>query len=157
MWKKNRQDKKKQHQAADQDYSVKDIPLTEVKRAIREYSSQLSHNFTLSVIINEDLTLDYSLLAPFLDGIPKQTYYMSKETYELFEEMDYQLAIDIDTIQKAVDKYMTQKQTLPILENDPYKKVNYLMLEKLNLLSYRPNRDFFITNEEYLVTYEKPS
>ncbi|MRH44166.1 DUF3939 domain-containing protein [Aquibacillus halophilus] len=154
MWGKNK--KSKQQPKPPPEYETRDIPLFELQKAIHKYSDQLPSEVPLSIIINEDLTLDYKLLAPILKGIPQQTYYMTRETYELFEEKDYQLALDIDMIQKAVDNYMQQTKELPIINGDPYKKVSMHKLEKLNLLDHRPDQTFFITNEEYLVTHKSP-
>ncbi|WP_226038054.1 DUF3939 domain-containing protein [Aquibacillus saliphilus] len=156
MWKKNK-NKKQKKQAKLPKYPIRDIPLFELKKAIDKYSDQLPNQIPLSVIINDDLTLNFQLLAPFLKGIPEQTYYMTRETYDLFEEKDQQLAFDIDMIQKAVDDYMQQTKELPVINGDPYKKVSFFKLEKLNLIEYRPELAFYLTDEEYLITYKKPS
>ncbi|QST00753.1 DUF3939 domain-containing protein [Pontibacillus sp. ALD_SL1] len=143
--------KKKQEQL-----EIKDLPLSQVRKAIHEFTDHLPDGVELRTVINEDLTLDYNLLAPYLKGIPKNTYYMSKETYELFEEKDHQLALDLDHIQRAVDHYIKQNKELPIIENDPYFKVNYFKLEKAGLIHERPERDFYITDDEHMITYKRP-
>ena len=155
MWGKFK--KKQSSEPTKTEYPVKDISLFELRKAIQKYSSQLPDEVPLSILINDDLTIDYEALAPILKAIPKETYYMSKETYEVFEEKDYQKALDIDMIQQAVDKYIQQTDELPIIHGDPYKRVSYHKLDKLNLISHRPNREFFITDEEYLITTQKPS
>ncbi|MBM7571475.1 DUF3939 domain-containing protein [Aquibacillus albus] len=150
MWKKRKLQKKQE------DYQVKDISLSELKKAIQEYSLQLPDGVPLGIIVNEDLSLDYKLLAPYLKGIPRKKYYMSKETYDIFEEQDYQQALDLDMIQKAVDDYIMQTDELPVISGDPYKKVSFHKLERLHLIPYRPEHPLYISNEEDLVTYKKP-
>ncbi|MDL4842787.1 DUF3939 domain-containing protein [Aquibacillus rhizosphaerae] len=139
------------------DYPFINISLPEIKRAIQKYSLELPDDIPLSVIINDDLSIDYHLLAPILKGIPKEKYFMSRETYEIYEEQDYKLALEIDMVQKAVDNYMKQTDDLPVIHGDPYKKVSFHKLEKLDLIDYRPAYDFYVTNEEYLITNEKPN
>lgn len=134
----------------------KELSIDEVRKAVHAYADDKPTDVPLSVLIKEDLTLDYELLSPYLKAIPTQTFYMSRETYELFEEQYKELAIDLDLVQRAVDQYMQQTQELPIIDNDPYKRINYFKLERLQLLEQRPNRDFYLTNEEFMITYKKP-
>ncbi|SDJ43813.1 DUF3939 domain-containing protein [Salimicrobium halophilum] len=147
--------KKKQAQVATKKLEVMDLTLKDVRKAINEYAEMKPDGVPLSVIIKPDLTIDYELLAPFIAGKPQKTYYMSRETYELFEEEDLQLAKDIDMMQQAVDTYMQQEGELPIIENDPYRRVNCYMLERLGLITHRPERTFYITKDEYMVDYKR--
>lgn len=139
-----------------QNYPIIDISLAELKHAIHEYGMDLPKEIPLSIVINQDLSIDYKLLAPILKGIPSKKYYMSLETYELFEEEDYQLAVNFDNIQRAVDAYIQQTNETPVIHGDPYHKVSYHKLEKLNLLHYRPHGEFYITDEENLITNKRP-
>ncbi|WP_053220406.1 DUF3939 domain-containing protein [Virgibacillus senegalensis] len=152
MWKKN---KKPKIDSQQKQLPVRPVSISEVKDAIRRYSAELASEIPLQVIIKEDRTIDYQLLAPYLEAEPEQTYYMSRETYEIFEEKDKQLAEDLDKVQQAVDHYRDQTGNLPIIEGDPYRKVSYLKLEKLGLLSRRPERPFFITDDEDMITHRQ--
>ncbi|CDQ21084.1 Protein of unknown function [Halobacillus karajensis] len=134
----------------------RDISIHEVRKAVHAFADSKPKEVPLSVVIKEDLTLDYKLLAPYLKAVPVQNFYMSRETYELFEEQDKDLALDIDLIQQAVDEYIEQTQELPIIDDDPYKRISYYKLERRDLLHRRPNRDFYLTNEEFMITYKKP-
>lgn len=154
FWKKKKN--KEKLPAGPNHLPVRDISLDELRAAVHQYADSLPGGVNLSVVINEDLTINYDLLAPFLKAVPKQTYYMSRETYEIFEEKDKKLAEELDMVQKAVDKYMQQKNQLPVIDGDPYHRVSYLKLEKLDLLPYRPDRDFYVTDEEFLITHRKP-
>ncbi|MYL32321.1 DUF3939 domain-containing protein [Pontibacillus yanchengensis] len=159
MWgRKKRNNKKKDtHQYSNDELPKRDVSIHEVRQAIQRFTSHLPNGVELQTIINEDNTINYELLSPYLDATPNETYYMSKETYEVFDEKDKQLAFDLDHIQQAIDRYMKQTNELPIIDGDPYNKVNYFKLERLGLISYRPEFTFYITDEEYLITYEAPS
>ncbi|WP_208590431.1 DUF3939 domain-containing protein [Gracilibacillus suaedae] len=149
MWfKKKRKEAKK--------FPTRDISLEEVRSAIHEYSRDLPPNIPLKILIKDDLSLDYTLLAPILKAIPSKKYYMSKETYDLFEEEDKHIAQALDLVQQAVDQYIAQKNELPIIDHDPYHRVNFFKLEQLNLINERPEMDFYITDQEQLVTTIKP-
>lgn len=152
MWFK----KKKKEKQKEEKFPIKDLSLEEVRYAIREYSRTLPPNVPLKVIINEDLSIDYTLLAPILKAIPKKKYYMSKETYDLFEEGEKHIAEELDYVQRAVDSYIDQKKELPIIDYDPDRKVNFYKLQQLGLINERPKRDFYITDQEELVTTKKP-
>ena len=137
-------------------YPVKSISYEEIREAIREYGKTLPNNVPLGVIIQDNLEIDYQLLSPFLKAVPKERYYMSKETYEIFTEEEKHIAEAIDKIQRAVDQYVDIKKELPVIDDDPYRKVSYHKLEQLQLLEKRPSIDFYITKEEYLITRQKP-
>ncbi|MCP3033507.1 DUF3939 domain-containing protein [Halobacillus sp. A1] len=152
MWKKKSNKGKEDEKVLE----VKDLSIHDVRKAIHAYADHKPKEVPLSVIINHDLTIDYHLLSPFIDGIPKKRFYMSKETYELFEEQDQELAKEIDLVQQAVDQYIEQTGETPVIDSDPYKRISYYKLERLFLLSERPQRDFYLTGEEYMITYKKP-
>ncbi|PWU67769.1 MULTISPECIES: DUF3939 domain-containing protein [Gracilibacillus] len=137
-------------------HPVKEISYAQMKKAIQEYSLELPKNIPLQVLIKDDLSVDHTLLLPYLKAIPKKTFYMSKETYDLFEEEERHIAVALDQVQRAVDQYIAQKKSLPIIDHDPYRKVSFFKLEQLNLIQERPEIDFFITDQEYLVTTKKP-
>ncbi|KGX92631.1 hypothetical protein N781_15000 [Pontibacillus halophilus JSM 076056 = DSM 19796] len=152
MWWKR---KKKTESADVPSWPNREVSLHEVRDALRAFSDHLPQGVEMGTVINHDLTLNHELLAPYLKAVPTNTFYMSKETYELFEEKDYDLAVELDLIQQAVDKYIMQTKELPVIEGDPYRKVSFYKLESHHLLPERPNRDYFITEEEHMVTYKK--
>ncbi|MFZ0369779.1 MAG: DUF3939 domain-containing protein [Halobacillus sp.] len=153
MWNRKKKQKPKHN---DQPLEISDLSIDDIRKAVHAFADHKPKEVPLSVVINQDLTLDYELLAPYLHAIPRKNFYMSRKTYELFEEEDLQLAKDIDAVQQAVDEYMKQTQEVPVIDNDPYKKINYYKLEKLGLLPERPKRDFYMTTEEFMITYKKP-
>ncbi|KGX84797.1 DUF3939 domain-containing protein [Pontibacillus litoralis] len=154
-WKRKQQRKKEENKERHV-LNQRNVSLLELRQAIYRYMNNLPDGIELQTIINEDNTIDYELLSPYLGAIPIETYYMSKETYEVFEEHDYHLVLDIDRIQQAVDKYMKQMSELPVIEGDPFNKVNFYKLEKAGLLKERPDRVFYMTEDEYMITHRQP-
>ncbi|TGB05267.1 DUF3939 domain-containing protein [Halobacillus salinus] len=151
MWKRKKKSDNEKHTL-----EVRDLSKEDIQKAIHAFSEDKDSHVPLSVLIQDDLTLDYELLAPYLHAKPSEPFYMSKETYELFGNEGYELAKEIDTVQHAVDQYMKQTQEAPIIEDDPYKRINYYKLQRLGLLQEKPGRDYFLTDEEFLITYKQP-
>lgn len=137
-------------------YPVKDISLQDVRQAIRRYMNNLPDQTPLSVLINDDLTINFHELAPYLEAIPIQTYYMSRETYDIFDENQRHLAEDLDYTQRAVDQYIELTNELPVIHGDPYLKVSYHKLMKRGLITYRPPHEFYIDPKDHLINYTKP-
>lgn len=138
------------------EYPIVNVSMTELKQAIQKYTEDLTGDIPLSSLINEDLTIDYQKLAPYLKKIPIQTYYMSIETYQVFDEDEKQLAQDHDNIQKAVDQYFKLTGELPVIHGDPYLKVSYHKLMKKKLIDYRPHAEFFLNKKDHLITTKRP-
>ena len=130
--------------------------IESVKKAVREFADKAPKGVTSRTLVNDDHSIDFNLLKPYLKGIPDKPFYMSKETYEIFEEEDKVIPYYLDMIQFAVDQYVHMHKKIPITQGDPYKKVSYLLLEKSNLIHERPNIDFYITSDEDLITHKKP-
>lgn len=144
-------------QRSTEELPVRDMSIIDVQTAVREYSRHLPEGVHLRVLIEEDLHIDYELLAPYLGAIPSKTYYMSKETYELFEEEDYELAKELDEIQRAVDKYEAQTGELPVIPGDPYRKVSFYKLNRNGLLASWPKYEYYLTDEMNLITHKRPN
>ncbi len=154
-WKRN----KKPHRnmpPPEKKLPVIDASLQDVREAVRAFADNAPKGIYSSVLVKDDNTIDYDLLAPYLHGIPEKNFYMSRATYEIFEEDEREICIAIDKIQAAVDAYVKETGELPYIEGDPYRKVSFYKLENRNLLGERPTLDFYITKEEYLVTHRKP-
>ncbi|MGM0523885.1 MAG: DUF3939 domain-containing protein [Bacillota bacterium] len=137
-------------------YPVKDVSLHELKQAIRQYMNALPDHVPLSMLINDDLTINYYELAPYLNAIPVQTYYMSKETYDIFDEDQRHLAENLDYTQRAVDQYIDLTGEIPVIHGDPYLKVSYHKLMKRGLITYRPPHEFYIDPKDHLINFKKP-
>src|SRR5690606_21322940 len=78
--------KEKSNTVKKENYPVRSVSIHELRQAVENFAKQLKDGIHLSIIIKDDLTIDYELLGPYLKAIPEETYYMSKETYEIFPE-----------------------------------------------------------------------
>lgn len=129
-----------------------DVTIDELKKAVQDYHKQLPAGVSLSVLVEPDNRIDYSLLAPFLQGIPRKQYYMSKETFEIFDEPEIPRVLD--QVQRAVDQYIQDKKAFPIIDGDPYFKISYFKLA--DYLDERPSIDTYLTEVENMITHKKP-
>ncbi|HHY74482.1 MAG TPA: DUF3939 domain-containing protein [Bacillus bacterium] len=152
MWKRIKNKQKEENHY----YQIHKFDLETIKKAVREFASRAPKGVTARILVKDDHTIDFDLLKPYLKGIPDQPFYMSKETYEIFEEEEKEIPYYLDLIQFAVDRYVQMYNKLPITPGDPYLKVNYLLLQKNNLIHERPTIDLYITEDEYLLTHKKP-
>jgi len=59
-----------------------------------------------------------------LNGIPLRKFYISKETYDIFNEDEKEIAITIDKVQKAVDLYVKENKQYSKHQFDPLNRVN---------------------------------
>lgn len=131
---------------------VLDLSIDDVKSAVSQFGKEKPKGVFLSVLIKEDNELDYSLLAPYLGGVPAKKYYMSRETYEIFEDQSF--AQMIDQIQKAVDRYVDEVGAFPVVDHDPQMKVSYYKLSRY--LKEQPAFETYLTGDENLITWKKP-
>lgn len=156
MWKwiKDKHKNKVQHNIND---VTIEVDLETVKNAVRDFAKEAPEGVTTKILVKDDHSIDFGLLKSYLKGVPDKTFYMSKETYEIFEEQDKDIPIYLDSVQYAVDRYVDMYDKLPIIPGDPYYKISYLLLENSGLLHERPTIDLYITDDEYLITHKKPT
>ncbi|MBT2691916.1 DUF3939 domain-containing protein [Bacillus sp. ISL-55] len=137
-------------------WPIIETSVEEIKNAVRIYSEQLPKGVYRTILVKEDHSIDVEQIAPILKGIPSRNFYMSKETYDIFEEDEKHLAQTIDKVQKAVDLYVMEHKEYPMLPYDPTKRVNYYQLLKAHCLDTQPEIELYITNYDGLVTHKKP-
>ncbi|GAM14639.1 DUF3939 domain-containing protein [Mesobacillus selenatarsenatis] len=137
-------------------WPIIETSVEEIKKAVRIYSEQLPKGVYRTILVKEDNSIDVEQLAPILKGIPSQNFYMSKETYDIFDEDEKYLALTIDKVQKAVDLYVRENKEYPMLPYDPLNRVNYYQLSKAHCLDTLPEIELYITNYDGLVTHKKP-
>lgn len=116
-------------------YPLVDITIEQVRSAIREFSDRLPKGVYRTILVQDDNRIDFSQLAPILGGIPTKDYYMSKETYDIFEEPDKKIPVEMDRVQKAVDQYVKERKEYPMLPFDPSRRVNYYQLTQEHYLN----------------------
>lgn len=137
-------------------WPIIETTIEEIKRAVRIYSEQLPKGVYRTILVKKDNSIDVEQLAPILKGIPSRNFYMSKETYDIFDEEEKNLALTMDQVQKAVDLYVKEYKEYPMLPYDPLNRVNYYQLLKAHCLDIKPDVELYITKYDGLVTHKKP-
>ncbi|WP_147531662.1 DUF3939 domain-containing protein [Bacillus marasmi] len=147
---------KKKSPKHDVDKFKDDITKEDVIKAVRKFSDNLPDGTYRTILVNEDYSIDFSQLLRYLPRKPTQKFFMSKETYEIFEEHEAHIPPLMDKVQKAVDAYVREKKEYPLLPYDHLRRVNGYLLVQEHLLEEVPQIDFYITNYDGLVTHVKP-
>jgi hypothetical protein len=140
----------KQDQQAEQE--LRDISKEEVKKAVSKFANEKREGVLLSVLVKDDNQIDYELLAPYLNGVPNKAYYMSKQTYEIFEDQAF--VQTLDQIQEAVDSYIRNEKEFPIVDFDPEMRISYYKLTPY--LKEKPEFETYLTEDEHLITWKNP-
>lgn len=138
------------------DYPMIDVTIDQVRKAVRQFSDNLPKGVYRTIIVQEDNSIDFKQLANILGGLPSKKYYMSKETYDLFEEKDKKIPAEMDMVQKAVDLFVKERKEYPMLRFDPNRRVNYYQLLQEKYLKSAPETQFYITELDGLITHIKP-
>lgn len=138
------------------DYPIIDVSIDQVRKAVREFSDNLPKGVYRTIIVQDDNCIDFKQLANILGGIPSKKFYMSKETYDLFEEEDKKIPGEMDMVQKAVDLFVKERKEYPMLPFDPHRRVNYYQLSQELYLKTTPETQFYITELDGLITHIRP-
>ena len=109
-------------------------------------------NIVYTVLVNDDYTVNYDLLKPYLPAFPTNHFLITKETLEVFEhtEENLNLVKEIDIVQKAVDQYVTEKEMFPIVEGSEDRLICGMKLGPY--LDRILKRDLYISEKHYLVS-----
>jgi len=83
-------------------------------------------------------------------------FLLSRETYDLFEENEKNIPVEMDKVQKAVDLFVKERKAYPMLGFDPNRRVNYYQLMQENFLKSEPEIQFYITDLDGLITHIRP-
>jgi hypothetical protein len=138
------------------DYPIIDVTIDQVRKAVRQFSDNLPKGVYRTILVQEDNSIDFNQLAHILGGIPSKKFYMSKETYDLFEESERKIPVEMDIVQKAVDLYVKERKEYPMLRFDPNRRVNYYQLIQDHYLKSAPEIQFYITELDGLISHVKP-
>ncbi|MDM5328419.1 AtpZ/AtpI family protein [Neobacillus sp. CF12] len=146
----------KREQIEAKNYPIIDVTMDQVRQAVRQFSDNLPKGVYRTILAPDDNSIDFNQLATILGGIPSKKYYMSKETYDLFEENEKKIPVEMDMIQKAVDLYVKERKEYPMLQFDPHRRVNIYLLVQEKYLKSEPETQFYITELDGLITHIKP-
>lgn len=139
-----------------QNYPIIDVTIDQVRKAVRQFSDNLPKSVYRTIIVQDDNSIDFKQLTNILGGIPSKKFYMSKETYDLFEENEKKIPAEMDMVQKAVDLFVKERKEYPMLQFDPQRRVNYYQLVQENYLKSVPDTQFYITQLDGLITHIRP-
>lgn len=129
------------------------VTLPQMKQAVRQFEADMPAPINRTALILEDKSIDVSRLKRYLGGIPQQKFYMSRETFEIFEEADKQVPYYLDLVQSAVDNYISDTGKLPLLEDAFLPEVHYRLLHSERYLHETPPFPLYITEEEMMLTH----
>jgi hypothetical protein len=126
--------------------------LDDVRKAVNAYALSLQEGVSLRSLANENNEINYELLYSHLGGKPDKSFYISKETFEVFEDPDYPRHIDLCQI--ACDQYFLETGEEPVVPGDPDRKVSYFKLR--NYLSEKPHFELYLHPKDQMVTHRSP-
>ncbi|WP_340003553.1 DUF3939 domain-containing protein [Paenibacillus sp. FSL K6-0276] len=129
------------------------VTLNQVKQAIRQFEEDMPALINRTSLILDDKRIDLSRLKRYLGGVPEQNFYMSRETYEVFEEGDKLVPYYLDMVQSAVDNYISDTGQLPLVEDAWLPEVHYRLLATESYLKETPPFPLYITEEEMMLTH----
>lgn len=146
----------KHEKTSERSWPIIEVSVGDVRKAVRSFSEQLPKGVYRTILLKDDNSIDFEQLAPYLNGIPSQNYYMSRETYDIFSENEKDIAAALDKVQKAVDLYVKEHKQYPVIQFDPLNRVNYFQLLQARCLDEQPEMDLYLTKYDGLVTHIKP-
>ncbi|MFF2911189.1 DUF3939 domain-containing protein [Paenibacillus sp. NPDC057934] len=129
------------------------VTLPQLKQAVRQFEADMPDPINRTALINEDKSIDMDRLKRYLGGVPKQRFFMSRETFEIFEEKDKLIPYYLDMVQSAVDNYISDTGKLPLLEDAWLPEVHYRLLSTERYLKETPPFPLYITDEEMMLTH----
>ena len=79
----------------------REITKDELEQAMAQFL-ETNANIVYTVLVNEDYTVNYDLLKPYLPAFPTNDFLITKETLEVFEHTAENLSLvkEIDVVQK---------------------------------------------------------
>ncbi|SMG17683.1 DUF3939 domain-containing protein [Paenibacillus aquistagni] len=130
------------------------VTIDEVRKAINAWEHDMPDQIKRTQLLREDQSVDLARLTRYLGGTSDQRFYMSRFTYQLFEETDKDIPYYIDMVQAAVDDYMDEHPKLPVIEGSRNRQIHYDQLIAGHYLKEKPSIPLFLTTDEFLLTHE---
>lgn len=129
----------------------REITKDELELAMAKFLEE-NANVIYTVLVNDDYTVNYDLLKPYLPVFPTNTFIITKETLEVFENTQDNLSLvkEIDDVQRAVDQYVTEKEAFPIVEGNENRLICSIKLSPY--LKRGLKRNLYVSEKHYLVT-----
>lgn len=130
------------------------VSLEDVKKAVLAWEEDMGDLMDRTVLMKEDHAIDLNRLQRYLGGVSNQKFYMSRTTFQIFEESDKEIPIYLDLVQAAVDDYLDDHLNLPIIHGTPNRQVHYDKLIQEHYLDERPSIPLYLTTEEFMLTHK---
>lgn len=134
-----------------------DITLPQLRQAIHEYEQTLPKGINRTVLLDDEQEIDTERLKHQLSGIPKQRFFMSKETFHIVPETDRDVIYEMDQVQRALDLYMDQEKKLPLRKFQDTLQLDLMRLRETGYLKVLPKRPYFVVDESLIVSLEPKS
>lgn len=129
------------------------VTLDDVKQAVLKFEADMPDGINRKSLQLPDGSLELPRLSRYLGGVSDQKFYLSRETYEIFEEADREIPYFLDLVQVAVDVYVEETGKLPVLKPVPPFEVDFELLRKERYLKEIPPFPLYITDQEMLLTH----
>lgn len=142
-----------QQKEVDSDREI-DISLPELRHAIHEYEQTLPKGVNRTVLLDDTQEIDTKRLKHHLSGIPKQRFYMSKETFHIVPEEERDVIYEMDQVQRALDLYMDQEKKLPLRKFENALQLDLTRLREGGYLKTLPKRPYYVVDETLIVSLE---
>jgi hypothetical protein len=131
------------------------VELEQVKKAVLQFEADMPKGITRKSLLLPDGSLELSRLSRYLGGVSDQKFFLSKETYEIFEEVDREIPYFLDIVQVAVDDYVEERGRLPVLNNSQHNQVDVRLLRDQHYLKELPPFPLYITDQEMLLSHRR--
>lgn len=129
------------------------VSLDEVRQAVLCFEADMPEGVNRLSLLMPDGSLEMKRLSRYLGGIAHQRFFLSRETYEIFDETDRLIPYYLDMVQPAVDTYMDEQGKLPVLEQSREFQVDYRLLMREHYLKEMPPFPLYVTEQEMLLTH----
>lgn len=133
--------------------SVVQVTLEEMKQAVLRYEADMPEGINRISLMLSDGSLDTSRLTRYLGGISTRKFYLSRETYEIFEEEDRKIPYYLDLVQVAVDDYMDDKGKLPVMAESSQHQVDFSLLFREHYIKEIPPFPLYVSEQELMLTH----
>ncbi|WP_026675684.1 DUF3939 domain-containing protein [Alkalihalobacterium bogoriense] len=127
------------------------LSIDDVRQLITDASRDLPLHISLRALVKDDYSIDFTLLQSKLKGIPMNDFFMSKETFEVFETPE--MARIIDEVQRAIDQYVKENGKLPVIPGS--NQISYFLIR--DYLRDEPTVSLYVTKGDNLVTHRRPT
>lgn len=145
--------KKKRKHIDVRPHSVVETTLDQVREAVLRFESEMPEGINRIALLMSDGRLDSSRLTRYLGGISNNEYYVSRETFEIFEEKDREIPYYLDLVQAAVDNYMDETGKLPVIDESQEYQVDFSVLLRGHYLKEKPPFPLYVTDQELMLTH----